>query len=215
MKYFPITAGHPLQEADRRRQGRRRRHLRPASRRDARPGRRVRLRQVDARQAADGARAPDRGRRRSYNGQDIFALNGQTLRRLRRQIQIVLQDPYTSLNPRMTVGDIVGEPFEIHPDVAPKGDRKRRVQELLEVVGLNPELHQPVPAPVLRRAAPAHRHRPRARAPARDHHLRRAGVRAGRVGAGAGDEPARGPAERVRPLLHLHRARPVGRPPHR
>ncbi|HJY24438.1 MAG TPA: ATP-binding cassette domain-containing protein, partial [Actinomycetes bacterium] len=45
-----------------------------------------------------------------YNGQDIFSLNARDLRRLRRQIQIVLQDPYTSLNPRMTVGDIVGEP---------------------------------------------------------------------------------------------------------
>ena len=75
----------------------------------------------------------------TYNGQDIFSLNSRDLRRLRRQIQIVLQDPYTSLNPRMTVGDIVGEPFQIHTDVAPKGDRKRRVQELLEVVGLNPD----------------------------------------------------------------------------
>jgi oligopeptide transport system ATP-binding protein len=74
-----------------------------------------------------------------YDGQDIYKLSGRNLRRLRRQIQIVLQDPYTSLNPRMTVGDIVGEPFEIHPEVAPKGDRRRRVQELLEVVGLNPE----------------------------------------------------------------------------
>jgi oligopeptide transport system ATP-binding protein len=75
----------------------------------------------------------------TYNGQDIFKLSTRDLRRLRRQIQIILQDPYTSLNPRMTVGDIVGEPFAIHSDVAPKGDRKRRVQELLEVVGLNPD----------------------------------------------------------------------------
>ncbi len=52
---------------------------------------------------------------------------------------MVFQDPYTSLNPRMTVGDIIGETFEIHPEVAPKGDRRRRVQELLDVVGLNPE----------------------------------------------------------------------------
>jgi oligopeptide/dipeptide ABC transporter ATP-binding protein len=52
---------------------------------------------------------------------------------------MVMQDPYSSLNPRMTVGDIVGEPFEVHPEVAPRGDRRRRVQELLDMVGLNPE----------------------------------------------------------------------------
>ncbi|RST14709.1 ABC transporter ATP-binding protein, partial [Streptomyces sp. WAC05374] len=61
------------------------------------------------------------------------------LKAVRRNIQMVFQDPYTSLNPRMTVGDIIGEPFEIHPEVAPRGDRRRRVRELLEVVGLNPE----------------------------------------------------------------------------
>ncbi len=74
-----------------------------------------------------------------YDGRDIFAMRGAELRKLRRSIQIVLQDPYTSLNPRMTVGDIVGEPFEIHPEVAPKGSRAKKVQELLDVVGLNPE----------------------------------------------------------------------------
>jgi oligopeptide transport system ATP-binding protein len=74
-----------------------------------------------------------------YEGRDIFAMRGAELRKLRRSIQIVLQDPYTSLNPRMTVGDIVGEPFEIHPEVAPKGSRAAKVRELLDVVGLNPE----------------------------------------------------------------------------
>ncbi|RJQ88466.1 ABC transporter ATP-binding protein [Amycolatopsis panacis] len=75
----------------------------------------------------------------TFEGRDLFQVWGGDLRRLRREIQIVLQDPYTSLNPRMTVGDIVGEPFEIHSDVAPKGSRVAKVQELLEVVGLNPE----------------------------------------------------------------------------
>ncbi|WP_020664785.1 ABC transporter ATP-binding protein [Amycolatopsis benzoatilytica] len=75
----------------------------------------------------------------TFEGRDLFKLRGAELRRMRREIQIVLQDPYTSLNPRMTVGDIVGEPFEIHPDTAPKGSRPKKVQELLEVVGLNPE----------------------------------------------------------------------------
>ncbi|WP_308194524.1 ABC transporter ATP-binding protein [Micromonospora cabrerizensis] len=74
-----------------------------------------------------------------YKGQDISKLSGGALRRLRRQIQLVMQDPYTSLNPRMTVGDLLGEPFEIHPEVAPKGSRRAKVRDLLDVVGLNPE----------------------------------------------------------------------------
>jgi oligopeptide/dipeptide ABC transporter ATP-binding protein len=74
-----------------------------------------------------------------YNGQDIFTLDAGARRKLRRQIQLVMQDPYSSLNPRMTVADIVGEPFEIHPEVAPKGDREGKVKDLLDVVGLNPE----------------------------------------------------------------------------
>jgi oligopeptide transport system ATP-binding protein len=74
-----------------------------------------------------------------YRGRDMFTMGGGEMRKLRRQIQLVMQDPYTSLNPRMTVGDLIGEPFEIHTDVAPKGSRRKKVQELLEVVGLNPE----------------------------------------------------------------------------
>ncbi|UQU68731.1 dipeptide ABC transporter ATP-binding protein [Couchioplanes caeruleus] len=74
-----------------------------------------------------------------YRGEELSGLHGAALRRMRRQIQLVMQDPYTSLDPRMTVGDLIGEPFEIHPEVAPKGSRRRKVQELLEVVGLNPE----------------------------------------------------------------------------
>ena len=75
----------------------------------------------------------------TFDGADMFALSGKDMRSLRRRIQIVFQDPYTSLDPRMTVADIVGEAFEIHPEVVGKGDRQRQVQELLEVVGLNPE----------------------------------------------------------------------------
>ncbi|OIJ86833.1 ABC transporter ATP-binding protein [Streptomyces colonosanans] len=74
-----------------------------------------------------------------YRGQEITKLSGRALKEVRRNIQMVFQDPYTSLNPRMTVGDIIGEPYEIHPEAAPKGDRRRRVRELLDVVGLNPE----------------------------------------------------------------------------
>ena len=80
---------------------------------------------------------------------------------MRRNIQIVMQDPYTSLNPRMTVGDIVGEPFEIHPEVAPKGDRAQDGPGAARGGRAEPRAHQPLPAPVLRRPAAAHRHRPR------------------------------------------------------
>lgn len=74
-----------------------------------------------------------------YEGEDVLTLKGAALKRMRRKVQMVFQDPYTSLNPRMTVGDIIGEPFEIHPEVAPKGDRRTKVQDLLDVVGLSPE----------------------------------------------------------------------------
>ncbi|NLU72127.1 dipeptide ABC transporter ATP-binding protein [Streptomyces sp. HNM0575] len=74
-----------------------------------------------------------------FKGEDVTRLSGRALKSLRRNIQMVFQDPYTSLNPRMTVGDIVGEPFDIHPEVAPKGERWRAVRELLDVVGLDPE----------------------------------------------------------------------------
>ncbi|MGW7298199.1 ABC transporter ATP-binding protein [Streptomyces sp. NPDC054829] len=74
-----------------------------------------------------------------YKGDDVTNLSPKALKAVRRNIQMVFQDPYTSLNPRMTVGDIIGEPYDIHPEVAPKGDRRRKVQDLLDVVGLNPE----------------------------------------------------------------------------
>ncbi|MFC4060315.1 ABC transporter ATP-binding protein [Planomonospora corallina] len=72
-------------------------------------------------------------------GRDITRASGAELKGIRRNIQMVMQDPYTSLNPRMTVGDIVGEPYEIHPDALPRQHRRRRVQELLEIVGLDPD----------------------------------------------------------------------------
>jgi oligopeptide/dipeptide ABC transporter ATP-binding protein len=74
-----------------------------------------------------------------FDGVDMYTQRGRAMRRLRRDIQIVFQDPYTSLNPRMTVGDIIGEPFDIHREVVAKKGRRRVVQELLEKVGLSPE----------------------------------------------------------------------------
>jgi oligopeptide transport system ATP-binding protein len=72
-------------------------------------------------------------------GEEMTGRSARELRRMRRNIQIVLQDPYSSLDPRMTVGDIVGEPFDVHTDVTPKKDRRKAVQDLLDVVGLNPD----------------------------------------------------------------------------
>jgi oligopeptide transport system ATP-binding protein len=72
-------------------------------------------------------------------GQDLGKVSRGDMRRARRSIQLVMQDPYTSLNPRMTVGDIVGEPFAIHSDVVPRNRRQARVAELIDLVGLNPD----------------------------------------------------------------------------
>ena len=74
-----------------------------------------------------------------FGDQDLYKAGRREMRRLRREIQIVFQDPYTSLNPRKTVGSIIGEPFDIHKDAVPRSGRKRRVQELMEMVGLSPE----------------------------------------------------------------------------
>lgn len=73
-----------------------------------------------------------------YQDQDLTTLKGEDLRRMRRFMQIIFQDPYASLNPRLTVGDIIGEPLEVHRVEKSKKKRQERVQELLHLVGLNP-----------------------------------------------------------------------------
>jgi oligopeptide/dipeptide ABC transporter ATP-binding protein len=73
-----------------------------------------------------------------YNGADLFKLSRKQMFKVRREIQVIFQDPYASLSPRMTIGDIVGEPLEIH-GVGNKGYRRKTVKKLLKVVGLNPE----------------------------------------------------------------------------
>ena len=74
-----------------------------------------------------------------YGGVDVSKLNGKDLRKWRRNVQVVFQDPYSSLNPRMRVGEIVAEPLEVHPDVSKGMDIRARVRELLELVGLRAE----------------------------------------------------------------------------
>ena len=74
-----------------------------------------------------------------FRGEYLTELPGKDIRALRRELQIIFQDPYGSLNPRMTVGSIVEEPLIIHK-LGDKDERKRRVAELFEVVGLNPNM---------------------------------------------------------------------------
>ena len=73
-----------------------------------------------------------------FQGQDLVKLKGEDMRRMRRKVQMIFQDPYASLNPRMTVGDIVGEPIRVHNLRKGNKDVRDRVQELLQLVGLNP-----------------------------------------------------------------------------
>lgn len=74
----------------------------------------------------------------NFDGQDLLRLSKRELRALRRRMQIIFQDPYSSLNPRLRVGSIIGEPLEIH-GLGNKQERRDRVAELLRVVGLDPD----------------------------------------------------------------------------
>ncbi len=79
-----------------------------------------------------------------FDGQDITNLKGKDLREVRRNMQMIFQDPFASLNPRRTVGSIISEPFRLHRTV-PKGNIKPEVQQLMELVGLNPEHYNRYP----------------------------------------------------------------------
>src|SRR5438552_2990241 len=79
-----------------------------------------------------------------FDGRELVGLSTRTMRPLRREMQMIFQDPYASLNPRKRVGQIVGEALEVHK-IGTGTETKRRVQELLEVVGLNPEHYNRFP----------------------------------------------------------------------
>jgi oligopeptide transport system ATP-binding protein len=74
-----------------------------------------------------------------YKGEDLVSADSKLWAKYRRQMQMIFQDPYSSLNPRMTVGDIVGEPIDIHKLASGKKERMERIEYLLDMVGLNPE----------------------------------------------------------------------------
>ena len=79
-----------------------------------------------------------------FQGKELTDLGREEIRRMRREMQIVFQDPYSSLDPRMTVGDIVAEPLEVH-SVGSRRNRRARVRELLDVVGFNPDYENRYP----------------------------------------------------------------------
>lgn len=73
----------------------------------------------------------------TFQDTELTTLKGEAMRKMRRNMQMIFQDPYASLNPRMTVGNIIGEPLEVH-NISNGKERRERVKELLDVVGLNP-----------------------------------------------------------------------------
>ena len=154
----------------------------------------------------------------TLDGEDIFAKHGRDLKRLRRRMQIIFQDPVGSLNPRMPISDIIGEGLLAQADQE-NGWKNRKVRD--DRVGqlprdrrAPPRLRPPLSARVLGRAAAAHRNRTSAGAGAGLRGLRRAGFRARRLDPVADPQsPARPPA-RVRPHVPLHRAQSLGRAVH-
>ena len=189
--------------------GGRRRELRPAARRDDGSGRRVRLGQVDA-----GPHGHRSGRRQARQR----ALRGRRAHRCRRVDATTTASRHADGLPgsvRLAQPAVDGG-RDHHRRLA--GQPRHRSQEPLgrgrwraaRAGRPQPRARRPVPAPVLRRPAPADRHRPGARAPAQARHLRRGGLGAGRVGAGADAQPPRRSAGRPRADVSVHRPRPVG-----
>ena len=80
-----------------------------------------------------------------FEGQELSALKAKEMRRMRRRMQMIFQDPYSSLNPRMTAGNIIGEPIQIHNMSDSKAEFAEQVEELLRVVGLNPYMRDRYP----------------------------------------------------------------------
>lgn len=76
----------------------------------------------------------------TFDGEDLCAMNSKGLRQMRRRMQVIFQDPYSSLNPRMTAGNIIGEPLTVHGMAGNRAEYRERVAELLSVVGLSPSM---------------------------------------------------------------------------
>ena len=148
-----------------------------------------------------------------FDGEDITSVSGDRLRQLRREMQMVFQDPYGSLNPRQTVGSIIAAPFDIQ-GIKPEGGTRKAVQGLMERVGLNPEHYNRYP----HEFSGGQRQRigvARAIALQAPLIVCDEPVSALDVSIQAQvDQPARGHPGRAEPRLRLHRPRPVRRPAH-
>ena len=149
------------------------------------------------------------GRSGGQEAIDVLGLDASGLEAFRKRLQYVFQDPFHSLNPRMTVFDIVAEPLVIH-DIGSPDRAQGDGQETAAGGRPGHSPSAPLPAQLFRRPAPAYRHRESTGARPGASDLRRAGVRARRFGAGADPEPAEGSAGRARPHLSLHFAQSGG-----
>ena len=177
---FPVRRRLVRRRRARAARGRRRRS-RIEARRMPRPRRRVRLRQVDRRLVDRRPAGADRGAASCSTGMTVDERQRAVDRKVMARVaQIVFQDPYASLNPRQTVRRTLEDPLRLHGvDGEKRGRRSRR-----EDAGAGrpaPRARGPLSARILRRPAPAHRHRAGADPEPEDRHLRRAGVGARRV----------------------------------
>ena len=154
-------------------------------------------------------RAPDVGRGRLRGRGHHRRSTAGALRRRRRDLQMMFQDPYASLDPRMRVGSILREPLKVQ-SIGSRDEQQARVLEMLERGRPPATRRRALPPRVLRRPAPAHRPGPGPRARAEVDRRRRAGLGARRLDPGADPQPAEGPAGAPRPDLPLHLARPRG-----
>ena len=161
-------------------------HASTAARRSAWSGSRARASRPSAAASCASSSRPSGSVK--FRGQELTTMGPKEMRALRREMQIVFQDPYASLDPRMTIGAVIAEPFKIHKI---QGNHKERVAELLRLVGPLARPRQPLPPRVLRRSAPAHRHRPGPGPRPVADRARRAGLGARRVDPGRRRQPAR------------------------
>ncbi len=147
-----------------------------------------------------------------FEGRDVYDLGGDELNEFRREAQVVFQDPFSSLDPRMTVGEIVRQPSTFTTStLTPNGANASATCSNASVS--RPTSSTGTPR-VLRRSTPADRHRSRARARAGVPRSRRADVGTRRLRAGPGAEPARRPPDGVRPDLPADQPRSLGHPSH-